>query len=72
MAVVKRSKQESMYGFFVRGDAKKVSVVERWPLAEVRLYSQLTHFYGHPLNRDTSLLHAVRFVPRERKPLHFL
>ena len=33
MAVVERFKQESMYGLF----AKKVAVVERWPLVEVRL-----------------------------------
>ena len=26
-----------MYGFFVRRDEKKVAVVGRWPLAEVRL-----------------------------------
>ena len=46
-AVVKRwplyrsFKQESIYGFFVHPDVKKVAgVVERWPLAEVRLYIQ--------------------------------
>ena len=27
-----------MYGFFVRRGKKKVAVVERWPLAKVRLY----------------------------------
>ena len=51
---------------------KKVAVVERWPLAEVQLYSQVTHFYGHPLNTDTSLLRTVCFVPGEREPLRFL
>ena len=32
-AIVERFKQESMYGLF----AKKVAVVERWPLVKVRL-----------------------------------
>ena len=51
---------------------QKVAVVDRWPLAEVQLYSQVTHFYGHPLNTDTSLLRTVCFIPGERKPLRFL
>ena len=34
VAVEERFKQESMYGL----SAKKVAVVERWPLVEVRLY----------------------------------
>ena len=37
VAVVERFKQESMYGFSAM--AKKVAVVERWPLVEVRLYN---------------------------------
>ena len=39
MAAVERFKQESMYGL----SAKKVVVVERWPLVEVRLQ----FCYGH-------------------------
>ena len=31
-------KQESMYGFFRPPGRKKVAVVKRWPLREVRLY----------------------------------
>ena len=31
-----------------------------------------TPLYEHPLNKDTSLSRTVCFVPRERKPLHFL
>ena len=27
-----------MYEFFVRRDEKKVAIVQRWPLEEVRLY----------------------------------
>ena len=42
---------------------KKVAAVER---------CQVTHFYGHPLNTDTSLLRTVCFVPGEREPLRFL
>ena len=34
-------------------------------------YSQ-SPLYGQPLNKDTSLLQTVCFVPGERKPLHFL
>ena len=40
VAVVKRFKQESMYG--LSAGTKKVAVVERWPLVEVRLYY---HYY---------------------------
>ena len=39
VAVVERFKKESMYG--LSAETKKVVVVERWPLVEVRLY----HFY---------------------------
>ena len=35
VAVEKRFEQESIYGLPAR--TKKVAVVERWPLAEVRL-----------------------------------
>ena len=37
MAIVERFKQESMYGFFCPPRREKVTVVERWPLAEFRL-----------------------------------
>ena len=37
VAVVERFKQESMV-WTVRRDKKKVAVVERWPLGEIRLY----------------------------------
>ena len=40
VAVVERDKQESMYG--LSAGTKKVAVVERWPLVEVRLYY---HYY---------------------------
>ena len=35
MAVVERVKQELMYG--LSAGTKKVAVIERWPLVEVRL-----------------------------------
>ena len=41
VAVVKRFKQESMYG--LSGGPKKVAVVERWPLVEVRLHCYLSN-----------------------------
>ena len=34
MAVVERLKQESMYGL----SAKKMAILERWPLVELQLY----------------------------------
>ena len=34
--------------------------------------SQITFYSQTPLNTGTSLLQTVCFVPRERKPLHFL
>ena len=40
VAVVERFKQESMYGLL----AKKVAVVDRWPLLGVWLYKYLTIF----------------------------
>ena len=43
MAVVERFKQESMYGL----SAKKVAIVERWPLVEVRLYLKQVSGHGH-------------------------
>ena len=36
VAVLERFKQELMYGLSAR--TKKVAVIERWPLVEVRLY----------------------------------
>ena len=42
VAVVERLKQESMYGL----SAKKMAVVERWPLLEVRLHC-ITFLSGH-------------------------
>ena len=36
VVVVERFKQELMYG--LSAGTKKVAVVERWPLVEVRLY----------------------------------
>ena len=41
------------------------------PLSLLLHYNQ-TQPYGHQLNTYTSLLQTVCFVPRERKPLHFL
>ena len=42
VAVVERLKQESMYGL----SAKKMAVVERWPLLEARLHC-ITFLSGH-------------------------
>ena len=39
MAVVERFRQESTYG--LSAGTKKVALVERWPLVEVRLYEYL-------------------------------
>ena len=62
VAFVKRFKLESMYGLSTR--TKKVTVVERWPLVEVRLYEnrvqeraplQNTYCTKHVQNRVTNL-----------------
>ena len=46
-----------MYGFCVRRGKKKVAVVERWPLAEVRLYL-------HQLSIDIIMIVSPRvFLP---------
>ena len=41
MAVVERFKRESMYGL----SSKKVAVVERWALVEVRLFNKFVTVY---------------------------
>ena len=46
MAVVERFKQESMYGFFSPPKRKNVTVVEKWPLAGVRLYKGMVEAFG--------------------------
>ena len=43
MDVVERFKQESMSGL----SAKKVAIVERWPLLEVRLHLKQVSDHGH-------------------------
>ena len=52
-AVVERFKHESMYAECPRRD-KKVAVVERWPLVEVRLYTLTSLLMNTALRRTTS------------------
>ena len=63
VAVVETFKQESMYGL----SAKKVAIVERWPLVEVQLYSPTdlptyppthlsTHLPTHPSTYSSTYL----------------
>ena len=50
VAVVERYKQESMVWTVLR-DNKKVAVVERWPLVEIRLYL----FFGASMIHSAAL-----------------
>ena len=52
-AVVEGFKHESMYAECPRRD-KKVAVVERWPLVEVRLYTLTSLLMNTALRRTTS------------------
>ena len=64
VAVVERLKQELMYGLSAK---KKMSVVERWPLVEVRLYRHFVPSRAY-LNRVKLYTMATRVLRENGKP----